>query len=283
MTEWTETFRGTVAPWECDVTEHFTIAYYLDRIDEASASIAEKLEIGDTQRTGGFPRQLNLRFMRELRAGDSFHIESAAIGLDEALRLGHRIVDSASGEFVTWIEEEWELNGASLTPARRVAIAQQLASWDGPAVERRSEPRTMTGAIPSARGRVKPADIDEFGRFAAAAFVHRFTDALLQTTAAIGMTSEYLKLHRRGFSTFELALRITHAPRLGEPYLVETGIAHLGSSSIRLLHRMSDPRTGYEFARIGQFGVQLDLDARRPSPLPEEVRARAAPLLLPVE
>jgi acyl-CoA thioesterase FadM len=280
MAEWTETFRGTVAPWECDVTEHFTIAYYLDRIDQASASIAEILEVGDTRRTGGFPRRLNLRFTRELRAGDSFHIESAAIGLEETLRLGHRIVDSVSGEFVTWIEEEWELPAAALTPARRGALAQQLATWEGPAVERRPEPPTMTGAMPSARGRVKPADLDEFGRFATASFVHRFTDALLQTIAAIGMTSEYMTAHRRGFSTFELTMRIVHGPRLGEPYLVETGIAHLGSSSVRLLHRMSDPRTGYEFARLGQFGVQLDLDARRPSPLPEEIRARAAPLLL---
>ncbi len=26
MTNWSETYRGTVPPWECDVTEHFTIA-----------------------------------------------------------------------------------------------------------------------------------------------------------------------------------------------------------------------------------------------------------------
>ena len=97
------------------------------------------------------------------------------------------------------------------------------------------------------------------------------------------MTSDYHEAHRRGFSTFELALRIAHSPPLGAPYLVETGIAHLGSSSIRLLHRMSDPRSGTEFARLGQFGVQLDLDARRPSPLPEEIRTRAAALLLPVD
>jgi len=31
MDGWTETWRGIVAPWECDITEHFTIAYYFDR------------------------------------------------------------------------------------------------------------------------------------------------------------------------------------------------------------------------------------------------------------
>jgi acyl-CoA thioesterase FadM len=283
MTDWTETYRGTVAPWECDVTEHFTIACYFDRVDQTAANIADALGVADCLRSRGFARRFSLRFTRELRAGDSFHVESAAIGLDPTLRLGHRFVDSTNGDRVTWIEEAWDLPPALLTTERRDVIERRLAAWEGPATEARPEPRTMASAIPTARGRVKPTDLDEFGHFSLAAFVHRFTDAVLQAAAAIGMTTEYIRTHRRGFSTFELALRIIDAPRLGEPYLVETGIAYLGSSSIRLLHRMSDPRNGVEFARLGQFGVQLDLDVRRPAPLPAELRARAAPLLLAID
>ena len=278
--EWTETWRGAVAPWECDVTEHFTIAYYLDRVDQAAATLADRLGVADSLRAGGFTRRFDLRFAHELRAGDSFHVDSAAIGIEPELRLGHRIVDSSTGETATWVDERWDLPASRLTPERRQAIGGRLALWQGPAAEPRPEPRTMAGAIPSARGRVKPGDLDEFGRFSLAAFVHRFTDALLQAAAAIGMTADYMKTDRRGFSTFELALRIFDAPLLGQPYLVETGIAQLGSSSIRFLHRLSDPGNGREFARLGQFGVQLDLDARRPSPLPAELRARAMPLVL---
>jgi acyl-CoA thioesterase FadM len=280
MPEWIETCRGTVAPWECDVTEHFTVAYYLDRVDQASAILADRLGVGDLLHAGGFPRRFNLRFVRELRAGASFHVESAAIGLDPGLRLGHRLVDSVGGEIVTWVEEIWELPQDRLPAASREAIGHRLAVWEGPAAEERPEPQSMAGAIPGARGRVRPADLDEHGRFSLAAFVHRFTDALLQASAAIGMTGEYMKASRRGFSTFELALQVTGAPVPGDPYLVETGIAHLGSSSIRFMHRMTDPRSGDEFARLGQFGVQLDLDARRPTPLPDAIRARAAPLRL---
>jgi acyl-CoA thioesterase FadM len=64
--------------------------------------------------------------------------------------------------------------------------------------------------------------------------------------------------------------------------LVETGIVHLGNSSIRFVHRMCDPASGSEFARLGQFGVQLDLDARRPAALPEALRSAAARLVVPV-
>jgi acyl-CoA thioesterase FadM len=275
MRGWSETYRGTVAPWECDVTEHFTIAYYLDRIEQASAALADALGLGEALRAGVFPRHIDLRFARELRAGASFHIESGANAIEPGLRLGHRILDSVNSDVVTWVEESWD--GLASVPA---AIGQQLAAWPGPAPETRPEPKSIDGAMPAARGLVRPGDLDECGRFSLAAFVHRFTDALLQTIAAIGMTADYVKTDRRGFSTFELALRITAAPRLGEPFLVETGIAHLGGSSMRFIHRMTDPRTGREFARLGQFGVQLDLDARRPAPWPEAIRAAAAPLLL---
>jgi acyl-CoA thioesterase FadM len=279
MAEWTETFRGTVAPWECDTTEHFTIAYYLDRIDQASATLADQLGLAERQRAGIWPRRFVLRFVRELRAGASFHIESAPLGLDPGLRLGHRVVDSGNGEIVTWIEERWERMAS--TAAERAAIGQRPAVWEGPAIEERPEPSSMAGAIATARGRARPGDLDEFGRFSLAAFVHRFTDAVIQTCAALGMTGDFMTTARRGYSTFELVLRILGAPRLGDPYLVETGIAHLGGSSLRLLHHMSDPMSGFEFARLSQFGVQLDLDARRPVPLPERVRAAAARLLLP--
>jgi acyl-CoA thioesterase FadM len=279
VAEWIETCRGSVAPWECDVTEHFTIAYYFDRIDQASSALAEHLGVASHLKAGVFPRRLNLRFTRELRAGASFHVESAAVGLDPALRLGHRFVDSASGEAVTWVEEMWETT--PLSEAEGNAVGRLVAVWDGPEIERRPEPSSTAGSIATARGRVRPADLDEFGRFSLAAFVHRFTDANIQTVAAIGMTGDYMKAERRGYSTFELALRVSGVPGVGEAYLVETGIAHLGSSSVRLLARMSNPRSGVEFARLGQFGVQLDLDARRPAPLPPEIRAAAARLLLP--
>jgi acyl-CoA thioesterase FadM len=281
MAAWTETCRGTVPPWQCDVTEHFTIAYYFDRIEEAAMAYADLVGLAEDLRAGVLPRRLRLRFVRELRAGASFHVESAALGLSPALRLGHRFVDSASGEVVTWIEETWE--AAMPSAAQREAMAARLALWDGPESEVRPEPRSTAGSIATARGRVRPADLDEFGRFSLAGFVHRLTDANIQSVAAIGMTADYMKAERRGFSTFELLLTIAAARHLGEPYLVETGIAHLGTTSLRLLHRMTDPSSGTELARLGQFGVHLDLDNRRPAPWPGAIRAAAAPLVLPLD
>ncbi|HEV2334041.1 MAG TPA: thioesterase family protein [Stellaceae bacterium] len=282
MQNWSETYRGTVPPWECDVTEHFTIAYYFDRLEEAGRNLADGLRLGDLLRGAGFPRHLDVRFARELRAGSSFHIESAPVGIDGGLRLGHRFVDSANGEIVTWIAERWALPEGALSPERQSAIAGRLGVWEGPATELRPEPATTAGFIPTARGRVKPTDLDAEGRFALAAIVHRLTDACLQAAAAVGMDAAFLENNRRGFSTFELALRISGALALGEPYLVQSGIAHLGNSSLRMIHRMEDPRSGVEVAHLGQYGVNLDLEARRPARWPDDIRARAETLVVPL-
>jgi acyl-CoA thioesterase FadM len=280
MTDWSETYRGTVPPWECDITEHFTVAYYLDRLTDAERNLADLLDLGDLLRGAGFHRRFTLRFTRELRAGSSFHIEGAALSLDDGLRLGHRFVDSANGEIVTWVEERWDLS--DVPQPRHDAIASRLAVWEGPPIEERPDPASRAGFLATARGRVRPGDLDADGRLGPAAIVHRFTDGTVQTGAAIGMDSEFLVAHRRGMSTFELVLLITGTLALDEPYLVETGIAHFGNSSLRMVHVMTDPRSGREVARMSQYAVNLDLDARRPAKWPDEIRARALPLVVPV-
>lgn len=281
MTNWIETYRGAVPPWQCDVTEHFTIAYYFDRIEEADANLFDALGLGDRTHRSDIPRRIDARFVRELREGASFHFESAALGVGEReLRLGHRVADSANGETVTWFEARWDLTAAPLTAQQRGAIP--LATWDGPEAEQRPEPTAFAGCIPTARGRVKPADVDAAGHFGRGAMVHRFSNASGQLGAAIGMDVERMQQQRRGFSTFELIFRIAAPLPLDAPYLVETGIAHLGNTSLRMVHRMTDPRSGAEVARLSQYGVNLDLDARRPARWPEEVRAKAETLVLPV-
>jgi len=281
MAPWTETVRSVVSPWECDVTEHFTIAYYFDRLADAAATAAEQLGLSSS--TGSAPHRFDVRFVRELRAGASFHILSAPLECAEAsVRIGHQIVDSADGEVAAWVQETLDRRTAPLPRPLIDDIGRRLAVWPGPAVEQRPDPATNDGFIATARDRIKPSELGGDGKVAVSAYVHRFTAGCIQGLAAIGATASYMESGRRGYSTFELALRINDTLRIGDPVVVETGIAHLGNSSIRFIHRMCRSGTGPEYARMAQFGVQLDLDARRPAALPENLRAAAAHLLVPV-
>jgi acyl-CoA thioesterase FadM len=275
MEPWIETYRGAVSPWETDVTEHFTVAFYFDRVAMAEANLAEALGLLDTLRKGGFVRRYDVHYARELRAGGAFHIESAAIGTDgDGMRFGHRFIDSVTGECITWFDVHWE------GVATSVPIGN-IAAWDGPEFEIRPDPQDLTKLIRTSAGRIQPGELDEFGRLGICGTVHKFTDSSVQIGAAIGLTADYIKTGRRGFSTFEFRVRISGALGLGGRYETRTGIAHLGNSSLRFLHVMSDVKTGREVARLGQFGVTLDLDKRRPAALEPELRAKAEKLVLP--
>src|ERR1700720_746781 len=169
MAAWIETCRSVVSPWECDVTEHFTIAYYFDRLADAASTLAESLGLRDVSRSVG--RRFDVRFARELRAGASFHILSGAIALDErSVRLGHQIVDSADGEVTAWVEEPPDIIAGTLPREIHDAVSRRLLRWEGPLVERRPAPTTIEGFIPTVRSRVKPTDLDAEGRCSLAAF-----------------------------------------------------------------------------------------------------------------
>jgi len=68
--------------------------------------------------------------------------------------------------------------------------------------------------------------------------------------------------------------------RAGDPVCVRSALVHVGSSSMRLLHVMTNERTGERISTLEQLGVHLDMDARRPTPLPDAIRERAKAALV---
>ena len=131
-----------------------------------------------------------------------------------------------------------------------------------------------------ARDAVKPSEVDPRGRLALSAAVHRFSAANGHVLAAFGITPRYMRQQNRGFSTFEFQLGFESGVRVGDPLLVKSALTHVGNSSMRILHVMSDLRSGERVATLEQSGVHLDLDARRPAPLPAPLRAAALKLLV---
>ncbi len=272
MAEWIETYRGVVSAWECDVVEHFTIAYYFERFAAATRNfhelIGEDESLGAAIGTG--TSRLYASFAQELRAGAGFHVLTAVTAVEEtSLQLGHQLVNSAGARTVTWLHETRPLP-ASATPQLRRRLEARTVAWPGPEVPQPATLGTAQGAL-TARDRVKPWEIDEGGTMSLAAGIHRFSAAGMQFLSSIGMTAAYMHQNRRGFSTLALDLRLVAGAKAGERIDVRTSIAHLGNSSLRYLHRMSGA-DGREIASLLQAGVQLDLDARRPTLLPPAIR-----------
>jgi acyl-CoA thioester hydrolase len=288
---WTVTARGAVFAWEVDTVGHFTVAYYAERFADAALALLDRLGLGPAAmaRTGRgcLTTDGHVRYLRELRAGDVLHVESAVIGVEPAgLRLGHKLYDSETGALCATFAQgtaHGSLDGGPPEPlpdeARRAAAARVVA-WDGPPRDARPQPRGDGGFWEAARDTVKPGEMDVSGRSAPTFHVHRFSAAALQTFAALGMTPAYQRDEGRGFSTFEFQLA-GGGPRLlpGDLVTVRTAVLHVGTTSMRVFHRLVREADGGVVATLDQLGVNLDTAARRPAPWPDHIRERARALL----
>lgn len=280
MADWIETYRGVVNAWECDIVEHFTIAYYFDRFADATRNFVYL--IGETETLGPAvnvaPTRLFVTFRHELRAGTQFHILSAVIGVDDtAARFGHKVINSTTQQAVTTVVETIAL-APSAAVTRRKLEALVVAS-DGAKVPEPSAGQPGAG-LTTLRDRVKPWEIGESGSLSLPGYVHRFSAAAMQTLAGVGMSGAYLKENHRGFSTFELDLHIANDAKLGDIIDATTVVTHLGSSSVRFLHTLVCQQSGSILATMTQGGVHLDMAARKSTPMPPELRALASKIAL---
>ena len=273
---WLQTVRSAVNRWEIDNTEHFTVAFYFARLGDATFAMLDMLGLNPS---AAHTSDMYVRFQRELRVGDIFHIDTGVIDLgDDSLLLGHKIFDSGDGALTTTVEHRLR---TAVTPDVRKKADAHRVSWDGPKRETRPQPRGLDKFSDAIRDSVRPWEIDLTGGCALMHYIHRFAAANGHATAVFGLTPAFYREHHGGFSTFEFRLAVDGLLRAGDLIVVKSAPLHIGNSSMRIFHQMLDARTGTRVAALDQLGVLLDLDARRPTPLPDWMKERAKALVAP--
>ena len=273
---WRETVRGTVHRWEIDSTDHFTVAFYFQRLGDAAYAMLDALGLTPV---GAATTEVYVRYQRELRVGDTFHIETGVIDAgDDTFVLGHKIFDSGDGALTTTVEHRMR---GTLSADTRGKIDAHRVTWDGPKREVRAQPRGLEGFRDSCRDTVRPWEIDITGGSALTHYIHRYSASNAQFGNAFGLTPAFYREQRRGFSTFEFQLTVDAPLRAGDLVVVKSAPLHIGNTSLRVFHQMLDARTGKRVSTLDQLGVLLDLDARRPAPMPDWMKERAKALLAP--
>jgi acyl-CoA thioesterase FadM len=266
--EFPETYRAGVGAWECDAFGHLNIAFYGERFLDAGLELVARV----WPDTRWFMKALDIRYQRELRAGEVMGIGSAIIGSEpDGIRLAHRAMNAA-GDCTTLAEQVLVPDGGGTAPAMSPAIAaswERFAPTDLPADE---------GRLVACRNRVRPHE-SEAGRLALEACLHRFSDACLSVVEVIGMNDAWRRANNRGFATVETRLLVADESVVpGTSVIVTSGVIAVGTSSLRMLHRLRDGSDGRFFAHFYQAGVNFDLAARRPAPWPQEFRSKAESL-----
>ena len=269
-----ETYRGHVPAWETDDVEHFTVAYYFERLERVAARLLIELGADPARLDSAIHQEFFVRYARELRVASVFTIQTVVIKAQGSRwHLGHRIIDVLDGAVCTTIEHH--LEGALLdnlnVPAPGV--------WDGPDRDSRSAVGDGPHWYRTSTDVVMPSDVDSAGSYRLSSYIHRFSSSGGQLMTQFGWTPDYEDENRIGFSTFEFQFTVNAPPRLGDIIDVEACLAHIGRSSVHVVHRIIDAPSGKTAAVLHQLGVHLDKDARRPSAIPEHIREAASAAL----
>ena len=265
MTGYTETFRGEVRPWETDATEHFTVAFYFEKFEAATWRF---LRGAGVDPAAARVTTALAHYKAELRARDIFRIETAVIRAGDAPRIAHKLYNSETGALATTLQLGFD--GIALDGA---------VAWDGDEPQERPIPDAGPGWVTTVRDLALAGEGDWAGNVSLSNLVHRFSTANTFMMSEAGLTSAYMTENRFGLSTFEMDFTFHGRPKPGDAIDVQSCIATLGNSSIRFGNRLTNAETGDVLVELSQFGVQLDLDARRPSRFADDIREKAQALI----
>jgi len=262
-----ETYRSIVHAWECDSVDHFTTAYYFSAFGSAHWHLARRLGLDSAKLE---TRSCRTRFMRELRAGDPYHIVSGVLAATPAC-FGHQLFNSETTELCATLAQAFS----------GPVVAREPIDWP---YERPMDPVDFDALAvwsPTAANIVQARDIDHSGGLSLSTLIHCCSDANVQFQNRIGMTSSYMHDNRIGFATMAYQIGIGQLPDApGVVIEIESALAHLGRSSLSFAHRAIDGETRALIATVAQFGVHFDRKSRRPAAIPAPIRNVAEALAL---
>lgn len=250
------------------MVDHFTVAFYYEKLELATAAVYLDAGLDPADADGPRMTECLTEFSQELRKGDIYHIESMRIA---ETKLGHRLINSATGATCTHFEQTLS--------AGIPTFRGDEAAWDGP--EQKSADLIAAGPHwqDTAKDIATSRDCGLNGDLSASAVIHRFSIANEHLRARFGMTPAYAASANVGFSTFAFDFKCTGTATAGMALTTQSCISHVGRSSLKVVHRLIRQHDGAEINRLSQAGVQLDMAARRPSRLPDEMAAAARAML----
>lgn len=299
MTEFLDTFRGTVNTWECDEVGHMNVQFYVARASDAAFWLRHALGLAPSQvRAEGramVALEEHFRFHRELRAGDLMHMRSRPVKLRERTLVSyHELFNSASGETaatIVAVSGHFDLEKRRLIPwpaeahdkaAPFLAPLPPHAEPRSVAREVRIAPLTLAeaearGFIEIYRGAVMPWECDDFGHMNSRFYMARFSDGAGHLWQALGMDKRHMQEKRRGTVVLEMRLNYLREVRSGAMLIVRSTLTRLDGKTLTFAHFMFDAETGETVATGEAIAVMLDLDARKTVAFTDEERARLAP------
>lgn len=292
-----EVWRGGAKSEQLDEMGHLNVRFYVAIATEALMGFSHALGLPGAFRPDAgatlIVREHHIRFLREARARAPLHVTAGILSMEET---GARVL------FVLWHSLTGEPAATFNTVVSHVTAGElRPFPWPAAAVERARElmcdlpdyaaPRSVpTDPVTSraslarseeigmqhiAAGAIRLGDCDAFGRMNAEVFMGSIVSGIPQfgngfRQAVMEATDPLPK--RVGNAALEYRLLYLDWPRVGDLYVMRTGMLEIDKRGMNVVHWMLDPVSGRAWGSCQAYITTFDLDARKIMLVPEAAK-----------
>lgn len=285
--------------WECDEYGHLNVRGYVEKADEAFASLAADLGQPPAATRGVTSAlratQLHVRYIGEARPGDMIDIEGAPTvverdALTAAMVMRHTVSGAIAAGFTVRARHVAAPDGRVFPWPRRVHAAAEAAVADAPS---EAGPRGLSADPWDAHATIDRADALKLVEVGRGIFLPDETDALgvVRPGAIIGRLSDSVgriigpslvsDADGLGVALMEARFDYRRWPRAGDRYIWRSGVIGFSGKGLRVGHWMLNPDDGSAWCLTEGFAMTFDLSTRRAAPPPDALRASIETSLRP--
>lgn len=290
MTNFRETYRGSVAAWECDQYGHMNVQFYTGRVSDAAASAMLAAGFGHEafvrHKLGIVAVNAEMKYLSELHAGDLIRVESGAVSAEgKKIRFHHRLFNAETGALCMTAD----VLGLCFDLEQRKSVplpAEIAAGFQTIIVDRAAPPQQVAipaledGFVPTGRSPVQPWECDRMGHLNVQFYLSRFAEAEKQLLLALGYGPTRRKADRVAVRPLRHRIQFRRENHEGAVLRVRTGIRRVEADRLQLYHELYETETN-TLSAICEAVLTLDkLEGGGALALPQDVRDTAQTLAL---
>lgn len=133
--------------------------------------------------------------------------------------------------------------------------------------------------IETYRGAIYPWHCDHMGHMNVMWYVGKFDEATWNLFAAMGVTTAFLKEHKRGMAAVQQNITYKREMLAGDTVVVRSAFVEVREKLAKFVHEMRNGVTGELSAICVLTGVHMDSQTRRSCPFPAEILERGRKLV----
>ena len=137
----------------------------------------------------------------------------------------------------------------------------------------------MADPVLTYRGTIYPWHCDHMGHMNVMWYVGKFDEATSQLFGSVGLSRARLRQEGIGLAGVEQHIEYKRELVAGDLITIRSSILEVREKSVRLLHEMTNQETQELAARTVLTGVCIDINTRRATLLPSDIRERMASTL----